>query len=157
MSILNVSSKAAGVAWTISQLINKFLPESQLPIPTWSKSPLKKNRERTAPQLGPRWTQSVCPRCLIEVREKILRGQTDSAAILNNPGTIDAQILEEAGSVLLRKSCDRHGPFQDTLATDAEFFPDVTWNAKDSRSTAFTAFGTVVGRTFWWTSQHDAT
>jgi len=122
MSILNVSSKAAGVAWTISQLINKSLPESQLPIPTWSKSPLKKKRDRVTPPLGPRWTQSVCPRCLIEVRDKILREQTDSAALLNSPGVIDAQILEESGSVLLRKSCDRHGPFQDTLATDAEFF-----------------------------------
>ena len=122
MSILHASSKAAGVAWTISQLINKSLPESQLPIPTWSKSPLKKKRDRFTPPLGPRWTQSVCPRCLIEVRDKILREQTDSAALLNSPGVIDAQILEESGSVLLRKSCDRHGPFQDTLATDAEFF-----------------------------------
>src|ERR1700733_5089383 len=122
MSILHVSSKAAGVAWTFAQLINKSLPESHPPMPPWSKSPLKKKRERTTPPLGPRWTQSVCPRCLIEVREKILQGQTDSTALLNNPGAIDAQILEEAGSVVMRKSCDRHGPFQDTLATDADFF-----------------------------------
>jgi uncharacterized radical SAM superfamily Fe-S cluster-containing enzyme len=38
------------------------------------------------------------------------------------PGTIEAEIIEEAGTVLLRKSCDRHGPFEDTLATDSRFF-----------------------------------
>jgi hypothetical protein len=42
--------------------------------------------------------------------------------LIDHPGVIDAEVVEEAGTVLLRKACDRHGPFEDMLATDAEFF-----------------------------------
>src|SRR5215469_3194632 len=122
MSMLHVSSKIAGIAWNVAQLINSHLPEGKLPTPAWSRVPLKKKKERTSPPLGPRWTRSVCPKCLRETRESVLRGTLDPSALMENPGIIDAEILEEAGAVLLRKSCDRHGPFEDTLATNAEFF-----------------------------------
>jgi uncharacterized radical SAM superfamily Fe-S cluster-containing enzyme len=51
-----------------------------------------------------------------------LGGTTNAANLTDRPGVIDAEIVEEAGTVLLRKACDRHGPFEDMLATDAEFF-----------------------------------
>jgi 7,8-dihydro-6-hydroxymethylpterin dimethyltransferase len=122
MSILHASSKVAGIAWNAAQLINRSLPEGQLPTPVWSQTPLSKMKERAAPPLGPRITQSVCPKCLIEVRDGVLAGTVNATDLTDRPGVIDAEIVEEAGTVLLRKSCDRHGPFEDTLATDSEFF-----------------------------------
>jgi hypothetical protein len=122
MSILHASSKIAGIAWNVAQLINRSLPEGQLPTPVWSQTPLRKMKERTSPPVGPRVTQSVCPKCLIEIRDSVLRGTASANSLTDYPGTIEADIVEEAGTVLLRKACDRHGPFQDILATDAEFF-----------------------------------
>ena len=122
MSILHVSSRAAGIAWNVAQLINRSLPEGQLPTPVWSSTPLKKKRERVSPPLGPRMAQSVCPKCLIEVRDGVLGCTMNATDLIDHPGVIDAEIVEEAGTVLLRKACDRHGPFEDMLATDAGFF-----------------------------------
>ena len=122
MSLLHASSKIASIAWNAAQLINRSLPEGQLPTPVWSQTPLRKMKERKSPPLGPRVTQSVCPKCLIEVRDSVLRGTRSANCLTDYPGTIEAEIVEEAGTVLLRKSCDRHGPFEDMLATDAGFF-----------------------------------
>ena len=122
MSIIHASSRAVGIAWNVAQLINRSLPEGQLPIPVWSSTPLKKKRERLSPPLGPRTTQSVCPKCLVEVRDGVLGGRMNATDLIEHPGVIDAEVVEEAGTVLLRKACDRHGPFEDMLATDAEFF-----------------------------------
>jgi 7,8-dihydro-6-hydroxymethylpterin dimethyltransferase len=122
MSILPAPSRAAGIAWNVAQLINRSLPEGQLPTPVWSSTPLKKKRERVSPPLGPRMTQSVCPKCLIETRDGVLGGTTNATDLIDHPGVIDAEVVEEAGTVLLRKACDRHGPFEDMLASDAGFF-----------------------------------
>lgn len=122
MSILHVSSKAASAAWSAAQFVNKSLPESQLPTPSWSNSPLRKKKERTFPPLGPRWTRSVCPKCLLEIRDDILHNGLPERNLTDETAAVEAEVLEEAGRVLLRKSCDRHGPFEDTLASDAQFF-----------------------------------
>ena len=120
MNILRASSQVADVAWNVVRSINRSLPEGRLPILAWSSSSLKRKRERTFPPLGPRWTQSVCSKCLLEIRNGILR--LPERALTDETAVVEAQILEEAGKVLLRKSCDRHGPFEDTLAMDAQFF-----------------------------------
>ena len=39
----------------------------------------------------------------------------------SHPGEIKAQILEENGQVIMRKTCPTHGEFEDVLATDAKF------------------------------------
>jgi len=122
MTTLRAYSKVAGVAWNAARSINRSLPEGHLPIPAWSKAPLKRKRERTTLPLGPRWTQSVCPKCLLEIRNEILHNNLPESALTGESAVIEAQVVEEAGRVLLRKSCDRHGPFEDTLATDARFF-----------------------------------
>lgn len=121
-NILRASSQVADVAWNVVRRINRSLPEGRLPIPTWSDTPLKRKRERTFPPLGPRWTQSVCPKCLLEIRNNILHNHLPESALTDETAVVEAQVLEEAGRVLLRKSCDRHGPFEDTLATDSQFF-----------------------------------
>lgn len=122
MNFLRASSQVADVAWNVVRNINRSLPEGRLPIPAWSNSPLKRKRERAFPPLGPRWTQSVCPQCLLEIRDGILRNDLPESALIDQTAVVEAQVVEEAGRVLLRKTCDRHGPFEDVLASDAQFF-----------------------------------
>jgi 7,8-dihydro-6-hydroxymethylpterin dimethyltransferase len=127
MTLANTSLSAANLAWRAVQTLNSLLPEGKLPTPAWSKYPLLKRRERAMPPLGPRKTQSVCPKCLLETRDAVLRGKQGVESLTLTPGVIDAEILEEAGTVVMRKSCERHGPFEDTLASDARFF----WQMED--------------------------
>ena len=65
--------------------------------PKWAPAPLLKQRERTFPQLGfPRETDSLCPRCVKEVRTEILSGKADWKVLVDgNPGEIKATIVEE--------------------------------------------------------------
>jgi 7,8-dihydro-6-hydroxymethylpterin dimethyltransferase len=122
MNLLHASSAIAKAVWKITQSVNRALPEGRLPTPAWSQLRLQKKTERESIPLGPRVTQSVCPKCLLETRDSVLEGTQTASALTETPGLIDAEILEEAGTVLMRKSCERHGPFEDLLATDAQFF-----------------------------------
>ena len=38
-----------------------------------------------------------------------------------HPGEIKAQIVEENGQVVMRKTCPKHGEFVDVMATDPAF------------------------------------
>jgi 7,8-dihydro-6-hydroxymethylpterin dimethyltransferase len=76
----------------------------------------------TVPLGVPRTTRSVCPSCIIDKRNAVLQGRADIDAFKRDPGLIDAEIIEEAGRVLMRKVCQIHGPFEDLLATDVTFF-----------------------------------
>ena len=116
-------SGMSNLAWKIFQAINKRLPEGELPSPKWASGKMLKSYERSAPTLGfPRVTDSLCPRCVPEVRNAILKGEIDiSALISGNPGEIKAHIVEENGRILMRKVCDKHGPFEDTLSTNPDF------------------------------------
>src|ERR1044072_4626091 len=101
-----VISKAADLGWKAFQAVNSAIPESESIQPAWAAEPLLKSYERTAPPLGfPRETDSLCPTCVKNVRN----------------GEIKAQIVEENGQVLMRKTCPTHGEFVDVLATDANF------------------------------------
>ena len=53
---------------------------------------------------------------------EVVRGERPLSEFAGDPGLIEAEILEEAGRVLMRKVCDRHGPFEDTLSSDVDFF-----------------------------------
>ncbi|HVH41855.1 MAG TPA: radical SAM protein, partial [Labilithrix sp.] len=95
--------------------------------PSWAPGPLPKRRERTFPQLGfPRETDSLCPRCVKEVRTDVLSGKTDLRTLIDGrPGEIRARIVEEVRdgrpSILMKKECPTHGAFEDVMAIDAEF------------------------------------
>ena len=82
-----------------------------------------KRRDRTFPQLGfPRETDSLCPSCVLEVREAILQGRADWRVLVDErPGEIRARIVERDGRVYMEKSCARHGAFTDLMAMDVEF------------------------------------
>src|ERR1017187_4574860 len=67
---------AAGAAWFV---FDKFNQIGQNPgfVPKWSDKPLLKSWEKTKPPLGwPRETDSLCPRCVPEIRQQILDGKT---------------------------------------------------------------------------------
>lgn len=116
-------SKMADLGWKAFQAVNRTLPEGQSIQPAWAAEPLLKSYERTAPPLGlPRETDSLCPACVKAVRNGVISGDIPLNILMGvHPGEIKAQIVEENGQVLMRKTCPTHGEFEDVLATDADF------------------------------------
>ena len=67
-------SSTAGLLFSTIQFFNKYKPGPTF-IPRWSDKPLLKSWQKTKPELGwPRQTDSLCPQCVKEAREKILSG-----------------------------------------------------------------------------------
>ena len=116
-------SGLSDLTWKAFQAINRRLPEGELPRPKWAPGKMLKSYERSAPPLGfPRVTDSLCPRCVPEVRTAIINGDADLSLLADkHPGEIKAQIVEENGRVLMRKACEKHGPFEDVLSTNPDF------------------------------------
>jgi hypothetical protein len=52
----------------------------------------------------------------------VIRGEANLADFRDRPGIIEAEILEEAGRILMRKACEKHGPFEDVLSNHPAFF-----------------------------------
>jgi len=94
-----IVSTLSDVAWKAFQSVNQRLPEGEAIRPKWAPGPLLKSYERSAPPLGfPRETDSLCPRCVKEVRTAVIDGTTSLESLMNeHPGEIKAQILEENG------------------------------------------------------------
>jgi uncharacterized radical SAM superfamily Fe-S cluster-containing enzyme len=116
-------SRTANVVWRVFQAVNRRIPEGELPAPKWASGKLLKSYRRTGPPLGfPRTTDSLCPRCVPEVRSTIINGKADFSTLLSeHRGEIKAQIVEEQGRVLMRKHCEKHGTFEDVLSTNPAF------------------------------------
>jgi 7,8-dihydro-6-hydroxymethylpterin dimethyltransferase len=116
-------TRAADLAWRAFQAINTRLPEGELPNPKWAPGRIAKSRERSAPPLGfPRETDSLCPRCVPELRREIVEGHANVDLVLKeNPGQLKAQLVEENGRILIRKTCEKHGAFEDVLSTYPAF------------------------------------
>jgi uncharacterized radical SAM superfamily Fe-S cluster-containing enzyme len=112
--------------WPLIQRLNRVI-ERPAPQPAWAPGPLPKRRERTFPQLGfPRETDSLCPKCVKEVRSDVLSGKTDLRSLVDGrPGEIRASIVEEVRdgrpTILMKKECPTHGAFEDVMAIDADF------------------------------------
>jgi hypothetical protein len=118
-----VTKELAQLGWAGFQAVNTRVPESPSPSPAWAPGPLLKSHERSKPQLGwPRETDSLCPRCVIDTRNAILRGERDLAELVDgHVGEVKAHIVEENGRLLIRKTCKEHGTFEDVLSMDPEF------------------------------------
>ncbi len=116
-------SAMADIGWKAFQAVNKALPESEAITPAWAAEPLLKSYERTAPPLGfPRETDSLCPTCVKQVREGVIDKSIPLEILMNShPGEIKAQIVEENGQVVMKKTCPTHGEFVDVMATDPAF------------------------------------
>ncbi|HLK38927.1 MAG TPA: radical SAM protein [Polyangiaceae bacterium] len=115
-------SRAARAAWPWVQRFNRAF-ERPASHPEWAPQPLLKRRERTYPELGwPRETDSLCPRCVKEVRAAILSGARDVRSLVDgNPGEIKAAIRERDGRLVMEKTCPVHGHFEDVLSVDPAF------------------------------------
>jgi uncharacterized radical SAM superfamily Fe-S cluster-containing enzyme len=131
-------SIAANGAWRIFCLTNDLVPENPSFIPKWSDKPLLKSREKSKPPLGwPRETDSLCPRCVPEIRQQIVDGKQDYRILLNEkPGEIKAQIIERDGRILMVKDCPVHGHFEDVISIDPAFFRHLeeTFPGRDIRA-----------------------
>jgi uncharacterized radical SAM superfamily Fe-S cluster-containing enzyme len=114
---------AAGAAWVVFDKLNQI---NQNPgfVPRWSDKPLLKSYQKVKPPLGwPRETDSLCPRCVPEIRQQILDGKTALDVLYNQrPGEIKATIIERDGKILMVKDCPIHGHFEDVMAIDTAFF-----------------------------------
>ncbi len=109
--------------WKVFQAVNRRLPEGELPHPKWAPGKMLKSYERSAPPLGfPRNTDSLCPKCVPEVRNAITCGESDLSLLIDGrPAEIKAQLVEEQGRILMRKICEKHGPFEDVISTNPDF------------------------------------
>jgi 7,8-dihydro-6-hydroxymethylpterin dimethyltransferase len=116
-----VTVAATGV-WAVFERLNRIKPNPS-PTPKWSDKPLLKSYEKSKPPLGwPRTTDSLCPKCVPEIRQQILDGELPHEILLNEKvGEIKAQIVERDGKILMVKECPTHGHFEDVMSIDPEF------------------------------------
>ena len=130
-------SFGAGVAFDTIQFFNNYRPNPSF-TPKWSDKPLLKSWEKTKPTLGwPRKTDSLCPKCVVEAREKILEGQEDYRVLIDEKvGEIKATIIERDGQVWMVKECPIHGKCEDLMAIDSKFLSWIESNfpGRDIRS-----------------------
>jgi uncharacterized radical SAM superfamily Fe-S cluster-containing enzyme len=117
------SRSLSNAAWSFTNSINSILPKGKLPQPCWAPAPLSRSWERVPMPNGvPRKTLSLCPDCNREAVEAAIRGEAGVSDFRERPGIIEAEIVEEAGRILMRKACHKHGPFEDVLSNHPAFF-----------------------------------
>jgi len=130
-------SYAANGAWFVFERLNRVGQKPSF-TPKWSEKPLLKSYEKTKPPLGwPRTTDSLCPRCVPEIRQQILDGKLPHDVLLNERvGELKAQIIERDGKILMVKDCPKHGHFEDVMSIDTAFFRHLeeTFPGRDIRS-----------------------
>src|SRR5215475_2725253 len=114
---------AARGAWVVFDRLNSISPNPSF-TPKWSDKPLLKSYQKSKPPLGwPRATDSLCPKCVPEIRQQIIDGKLPVEVLLNEKvGEIKATILERDGKIMMVKDCPVHGHFEDVMAIDTEFF-----------------------------------
>ena len=114
---------AAKGAWAVFDRVNSINQNPSF-TPKWSDKPLLKSYQKSKPPLGwPRTTDSLCPKCVPEIRQQIIDGKLPHEVLLNEKvGEIKAQIIERDGKILMVKDCPIHGHFEDVMAIDTQFF-----------------------------------
>jgi 7,8-dihydro-6-hydroxymethylpterin dimethyltransferase len=113
---------AAKATWVVFDRLNRIKPNPS-PTPKWSDKPLLKSYEKSKPPLGwPRTTDSLCPKCVPEIRQQILDGHLPHEVLMNEKvGEIKATIVERDGKILMVKDCPIHGHFEDVMSIDTTF------------------------------------
>src|ERR1700754_219886 len=109
----------AKAAWAVFDKLNSISPNPSF-TPKWSDKPLLKSYQKEKPPLGwPRTTDSLCPKCVPEIRQQIVDGKLPHEILLNEKvGEIKAQIIERDGEILMIKDCPIHGHFEDVMSID---------------------------------------
>jgi 7,8-dihydro-6-hydroxymethylpterin dimethyltransferase len=117
-----VVAAGANAAWRVFDGLNQIKQNPSF-TPKWSDKPLLKSYQKSKPPLGwPRDTDSLCPKCVPEIRKRIVDGEVDYKILLNEPvGEIKAKIIERDGQILMIKDCPKHGHFEDTMSIDPAF------------------------------------
>jgi len=118
-----VVTLAAGGAWYVFDKVNQINQNPSFK-PSWSDKPLLKSYQKQKPPLGwPRETDSLCPRCIPEIRQQIVDGKLPHEILLNEKvGEIRAKVIERDGKIMMVKECPKHGLFEDVMAMDPAFF-----------------------------------
>jgi uncharacterized radical SAM superfamily Fe-S cluster-containing enzyme len=113
----------AKAAWFGFERVNRIRQRPSF-TPKCSDKPILKSYQKTKPPLGwPRTTDSLCPKCVPEIRQQILDGELPVEILKNEKvGEIKAQIIEQDGKILMVKDCPTHGHFEDVMAIDTAFF-----------------------------------
>jgi len=108
--------------WFVFERLNRVRPNTS-PTPKWSDKPLLKSYEKSKPPLGwPRSTDSLCPKCVPDIRQKILDGKLPYDVLMNQKvGEIKATIVEQNGQIWMIKQCPVHGQFEDLMSIDTKF------------------------------------
>ena len=116
-------TQAAKAGWVVFNKLNSISPNASF-TPKWSDKPLLKSYQKEKPPLGwPRTTDSLCPKCIPEIRQQIVDGKLPHEILLNEKvGEIKAQIIERDGEILMVKDCPVHGHFEDVMSIDTAFF-----------------------------------
>lgn len=116
-------SLAANAAWHAFEMVNRIKQNPSF-TPKWSDKPLQKSWEKTKPTLGwPRTTDSLCPKCIPDVRRRILDGELPVDILREQKlGEIKAQVIERDGKILMVKDCPTHGHFEDVMSIDPAMF-----------------------------------
>ena len=114
---------AAKGAWAVFDKVNSINQNPSF-TPKWSDKPLLKSYQKSKPPLGwPRTTDSLCPKCVPDIRQQIIDGKLPIEVLMNEKaGEIKAQIIERDGKILMVKDCPEHGHFEDVMAMDTAFF-----------------------------------
>ncbi len=117
-----VVAVAANVGWAVYNKLNSISPNPSF-TPKWSDKPLLKSWEKQKPKLGwPRETDSLCPKCIPEIRKKILDGELPVEILRNEKvGEVKANIIERDGKIIMVKDCAIHGHFEDLMSIDPAF------------------------------------
>jgi uncharacterized radical SAM superfamily Fe-S cluster-containing enzyme len=115
-------TSTANVAWKVFNTLNSIHPNPGF-TPKWSDKPLLKSWEKQKPPLGwPRTTDSLCPKCVPDMRNKILNGELPVDVLRNDKmGEIKAQIVERGGNIYMVKDCPIHGHFEDLMSIDPAY------------------------------------
>ena len=113
---------AANAAWFVYDKLNSISPNPSF-TPKWSDKPLLKSWEKQKPKLGwPRETDSLCPKCIPDIRQQILDGKLPVEILSNEKvGEIKANIIEKDGKIVMVKECTIHGKFEDLMSIDPVF------------------------------------
>ncbi|MGE5568449.1 MAG: radical SAM protein [Rhodospirillales bacterium] len=113
---------AARGAWFVFERLNRIRRNPSF-TPKWSDRPLLKSWEKSKPPLGwPRETDSLCPKCVPEIRQEVLEGKRPLRELIEGrPGMIKARIVQRGDRIMMEKECPRHGRFEDVLSIDPEF------------------------------------
>src|SRR5271165_434246 len=100
---------AAKGAWAVFDRVNSINQNPSF-TPKWSDKPLLKSYQKSKPPLGwPRSTDSLCPKCVPEIRQQIIDGKLPLEVLMNEKaGEIKAQIIERDGKILMVKDCPVH-------------------------------------------------